>query len=198
MLDPELCEVRVRHEPFSVHMEWMSGDKGRRAIYVDGANDGRMLVRLGGWKARLPPLKLEPDGSTAMRRARYPITCIGLAALADRLIEDREQDLFVGDAVDCRFTRDVTWNDRPCHEFVVTYATRSVTPAAATYRKSIQCIDRETGLPVLVRSYGWLPGDEPVGETELDEQTLLEVYAYTDVRIGTGLGEHDFDIARRK
>ena len=42
--------VKVRHEPFSIYLKWLSGEVGREVLYVDGANDGEMFVRSGGWK----------------------------------------------------------------------------------------------------------------------------------------------------
>ncbi|GIS60946.1 MAG: hypothetical protein CM1200mP2_31710 [Planctomycetaceae bacterium] len=31
-----------------------------------------MLVKRGGWKKKLPALKLDPSGSMAMKESRYP------------------------------------------------------------------------------------------------------------------------------
>ncbi len=197
LLAPEEVDLEVRHEPFSVHMKWRNGDKGRRAVYVAGANDDRMLVRLGGWKARLPPLKLEPTGPTAMRSSRHPITSAGLLSLSNRLLANREEDLRSTAGVTCTFTRDVVWNDRPCHEFVVEYATRSSAPSAEIYRKSVQYLDGELRLPILVRNFGWPTGDVPTDPAGLDDETLLEEYAYSDIHLGVGLDDENFDVGRK-
>jgi hypothetical protein len=53
--------------------------------------------------------------------------------------------------------------------------------------------DSETGLPILVKSYGWpdaVPGSDPA---RLDETTLVEQYAYTNIRLNAGLADREFD-----
>src|SRR5262245_52009122 len=39
--------LMIRHEPFSVSMEWVapSSKKGRRTVFVAGKNNGKMLVK---------------------------------------------------------------------------------------------------------------------------------------------------------
>ncbi len=51
--DGQSIELKMRHKPFSVYMKWLSGDKGREVLYVDGVDDNRMTVHPGGWKARI-------------------------------------------------------------------------------------------------------------------------------------------------
>jgi hypothetical protein len=61
------------------------------------------------------------------------------------------------------------------------------------YRKTLHYFDRETELPVLVKSYGWpeaVPGADPA---RLDETTLVEQYAYTNIRLNAGLADREFD-----
>ena len=90
--------VKVRHQPFSVFMKWQSGDDtGKEVLYVDGVDDGQLLVRLGGLKGRiLPALKIDPFGSLALQHSRYPITKLGILALTDTLIERRELEMHDG------------------------------------------------------------------------------------------------------
>ncbi len=72
--------IKVRHLPFSVFMKWQSGDEaGKEVLYVDGKDDGELLVHLGGLKgAILPAIKIDPFGSLALEHSRYPITKLGI------------------------------------------------------------------------------------------------------------------------
>ena len=82
---------KIRHEPFSVYMKWLSGDRGRQLIYVDGQNDGKLLVQPGGIKGRLTGvLSLDPSGTLAMSDSRYPIQTAGLLALAKTILEHQK------------------------------------------------------------------------------------------------------------
>jgi hypothetical protein len=53
MGDPQVMFLKLRHRPFSVYFKWLEGDVGRELLYVDGQNDGNMIVRLGGLNERL-------------------------------------------------------------------------------------------------------------------------------------------------
>jgi hypothetical protein len=193
--NPHVCRLCVRHEPFSVQLEWLTVDRGRRAAFVEGRHDDRLLVRLGGWKARLPVLKLDPDGSTALKSSRHPVTEAGLRELTRRLIAHRKDDLETGREVTCQLHGNRLWNERPCFEFVVEYPDRAATPAHA-YRKSIQYIDREWLLPVHVLNYAWPHADESIAAGSLDEATFVESYGYTDLAFDVGLEDADFDVSR--
>ncbi len=61
----ELMRVAFLEQPFSVSLEWLEGTRrAERALYVEGENDGRMLVRpTAGWRlaARLAG-RLGKDG----------------------------------------------------------------------------------------------------------------------------------------
>ena len=90
----QVINLKCRHKPFSVYMKWIVGDKGQELLYVNGQNDDKMLVKMGGLKGRLvPTLKLDPTGSLAMKESRYPITKAGIMALAETIIEFRKKDL---------------------------------------------------------------------------------------------------------
>ncbi len=90
--DNQVINLKCRHQPFSVYMKWLVGDKGQELLYVDGQNEEKMLVKMGGLKGRLvPTLKLDPLGSLAMQESRYPITKAGIKALAETIIDFRKK-----------------------------------------------------------------------------------------------------------
>ena len=68
LLDEQTIYLKCRHQPFSIYLRWLTGDTGREVLYVDGLNEGNMVVHAGGWKARLPALTISPDSSLARNR----------------------------------------------------------------------------------------------------------------------------------
>lgn len=191
MGDEQVIQLKIRHEPFSVYMKWLVGDKGRELLYVKGQNEGNMLVHPGGWKARLvPALKLDPKGSLALRDARYPVTMIGLLNMVDEMVKLRKSDLKNHTQVQCTLVDDQEFNKRNCYGFVLVYADRKY---SELYRKCIVYIDKELSVPTYVRNYEW-PGKEQQELTgaKLDEATMIEYYTYSNVRLNQRMADIDF------
>lgn len=183
--DPHDIELRVRHEPFSVHMKW---ENGQEATYIAGENDDRMLVRKGGRLGRLlGTITLEPMGALARRECRNPITDVGLKRLAEITLHYRKRDLGLTSGVACRELPAESIGGRDCVGYVVEYDSPRVEP---TYRKSMVWIDTETHLPLAIKNYGWPEGQVAAS----DDDTLVEHYVYTDVRFQRHLTDEQFAI----
>lgn len=192
LLEGQTVAIKLRHEPFSVYMKWLTGDRGRQVIYVDGQNDDNMLVQLGGIKGRLlGTLTIDPRSSQAMSETRHSITGAGLLALARKTLEYRHRDLERGEGCQCEIHDNQTHNDRPCYVFVTTWDSPEFND---TYRKSVLYIDKELSMPVCVQNYTWAVDANP--ET-LDEDTLIEFYSYSDIQIEQDLADGDFDRTNR-
>ncbi len=180
--------VKMRHQPFSVYMKWQTFDKGRELIYVEGQNDGNILVQPGGWKGRLTgTLALDPNGRMAMSESRHPITEIGLARLAEKLLKYSYINIKRPNGWACEMHADQKVQGRDCYLFVMRYDSDQVNE---TYRKSLQYVDKELSLPLMVINYGW--GEDTDPET-IDQQTLIESYTWSDIRIDQRLASGDFD-----
>lgn len=192
LTDEQVMEVKIRHEPFSVYMKWTTGHKGRQVLYVDGEHKGRMLVKLGGWKKRLPALKLDPSGSMAMKESRYPITKAGLLELVRESLAIRRGEMAKPHGVRCQLIENHKFDGRPCYAFVVEYADRS---ASDRYRKSEMLFDRELGVPVVVRNFSW-PAEGAEGDAT-DESTLVEFYTYRNIKFQREVAGGDFDRANK-
>lgn len=188
----QTMQLKLRHKPFSLYLKWQEGgDVGREILYVDGQHEQRMLVHPGGLKGKLlPALKLEPNGSMAMAEARHPVTELGLSCLADQLISYRKRDLGLARGVRWEMMDDQKIGDRDCHCFVIEYASKEVEPV---YRKSITYIDKELLLPICVRNFGWPADGIEVTPTTIDGLTMIEYYAYSEIKFDTRLGDLDFD-----
>lgn len=196
----QTIQLKLRHKPFSVHMEWSEGgDVGRKVLYVEGQFDEKMQVRLGGSKGKvLPIMKLEPTGSLAMKESRHPITEMGLLQLAELIHKYRTRDLTLKQGVRWQMIPEQKFMDHLCDCWIVEYDSRDIEPV---YRKSITYIDRDLSLPICVKNFGW--PEEGAAEADaadaaaLDEATLIEYYGYTDIKLETRLTENDFDKLRR-
>lgn len=187
--DGQTCSVKMRHEPFSVYMKWIGGsDKGQQLIYVEGQNDNNMLVQPGGIKGRLTGvLSLDTHGSLAMSKSRHPIQQAGLLEMARTILRYREADLARGQGYECEMHSDQTFNDRPAYLFITIYDAPEFNQ---DYRKSILYVDKELAMPVCVQNFTWAKDADP---EKLDEQTLIEFYSYSDIKMDQRLGETDFD-----
>jgi len=86
----EVVDVAFREEPFSVLMKWKSPPVGRadRALYVEGANDGKTLARPAGRAARflVGIVARDSDGPDARAAGRYPLPEFGLKKGTERTL----------------------------------------------------------------------------------------------------------------
>ena len=192
LLDEVTLGIKVRHQPFSVYMKWQRGDEGgKEVLYVDGGNDGHLLVRLGGLKGRiLPALKIDPFGSLALRQSRYPITKLGILALTDTLIERRELEMQEKVVPRVEQKPDADCGGRPCSVYVFEVFDAQRSPV---YRKSVQYIDRQWNVPLRVANYTWPEPGQSLQGPALDESTLIEYYMYSEIVADARLTDVDFD-----
>jgi hypothetical protein len=195
LVDGELLEeqtmlLKCRHKPFSIYLQWLTGDVGRELLYVEGTNDGEMLVHGGGWKARLPALSISPTSSLAMKESRYPVTSAGLKALVDIILRIHADDLVKNNIERCDQLPDQDFDGRKCAVFVVYYKNAELSP---TYRKSIVLIDKAWNIPLYTRNFCWPADQAPETAEELDDATLIEFYTFTDIQFRQQLAEVDFD-----
>ena len=190
LLDEQTISIKCRHHPFSVYMAWHTGSPGREVIYIQGQNNGKMIVHEGGWKSRIPALTLATDCMLAMRDARYPVTTAGLVGLIEIMRGVHQDDLVRSNYASCDIDHHRQFDGRPCSMFTTRYKSRVESP---TYRKSITLIDHEWNVPLHSRHFEWLNSNEAMSEEQLDEATLLECYSFTELNIGCGLTDHDFD-----
>ncbi|HEX6983743.1 MAG TPA: DUF1571 domain-containing protein, partial [Planctomycetaceae bacterium] len=190
LTERQTMRIKLRHEPFSVYMKWIEGKPGQELLYVDGQNDGEMVVRPGGLKGRiLGVIKLDPNGGMAMRESRHPVTEAGLLRLAEKVLDYRYNESSWLDGYTC--TEDEAEVDgRSCHRFTIVYDSPNV---RRDYRKSVIYIDREHLVVTKIENYGW-PG-ETLPADRLDTETLLEAYGYTDINFETQLAAADFSAA---
>lgn len=213
----QTIEMKLRHEPFSVYMKWLTVKEGQEVLFVTGELDDRMLVKKGGMLSRIPSIKLPPDSSLALKESRHPVTDAGILKLTEKLLKYRVIDMTRLDKVKCDFIPGQSIAGRKCYCFDVNYADPETEPL---YRRSITWIDEELSIPICVKNYTWekAAGEEADEEeeeiVEEDEEspeagdmladaatpedpTLIEFYTFTDVTFEKQVNPHSFDSANK-
>ncbi|MEZ6122522.1 MAG: DUF1571 domain-containing protein [Planctomycetaceae bacterium] len=188
--EAQTISLKVQHAPhFAVYMKWQNGERGRQVLFSEAYDDGCMVVKFGGLKRILPAIRVDPNCSQAMAESRYPVTQAGVLGMSRKILQHREHDLTLGDAVICEHLPDQTFDERVCHQFRIRYASPEVNE---TYRKCLILVDAERHIPLMVRSHTWSRDSGSVSEDELDGMTLIESYSFTRVNVSSGLVAMDF------
>lgn len=183
LTEKQQIDLRVRHKPFSVHMKWV--DEGREAIFVEGQNNNKLVVKPGGLAALVGTLELDPKGETAMEEARYPITEAGMLMLIEKVMAHQKPLLKNQNGVTCRqSTKRCEGEDCDC--FVLTYDAPSICDGYAT---TTLHISRESGLLVSIENHRF-------DKSSKSGTSLAEHYVFTDVKPDIGFSDGDFKLAR--
>ena len=126
-------------------------------------------------------LTLRPDGPLATEGRRYPVTDIGIENLVKKLIEVIENDVQYGEC-EVQVFRNAKLNQRVCTHIQVVHPVRR---SHFTYHKATVFVDDELKSAHYFASYDWpkRPGDDP---------SLLEEYAYTQLKLNVGFSNLDF------
>jgi hypothetical protein len=116
----EYAYIRVRHEPFSVYMYLLApaNIRGCQVMYVEGRNDGKMLIRSIGCGVTLA---IKPDSPLAMTETRYPISTIGIENLAAAFAKRARRDKELPAECDVRFFDGTKVNRRSTTMIQVTH-----------------------------------------------------------------------------
>jgi hypothetical protein len=177
-------QMKFRTEPFSVYLRFVNPENaGREVLYVEGRNNNQMLAReKSGLKSLVGTVSLDPNGEMALAEARYPVTRIGLANLAEGVIQQWEKEAAYGET-EVKYYPEAKLGDRAAIVIESTHPVRRPQFRSALTRL---WIDKETRLPVRVQQYDFpaTPGGQPV---------LVEDYTYTQIEPNVGLTDLDFD-----
>lgn len=194
--DYEYLATKVRRQrrsddqiavPFAVYIKFLGPTKirGRQALYVQGENEGKMLVRNGGSRFNYVTLKLDPTSAAALRESRYPITELGLDAFTERLIDYTLSDIRndpAGENSVLKFFHEASVDDRPCLHIQVVHPERH---EDVSYHMANIYIDNELQMPIRVETYDWPKEDG-------DPLVLQEEFTFTRLKLNVGLTDTDF------
>jgi hypothetical protein len=185
--EQEVAYIKVRHDPFSVHLFFLKPHRGRECLYVEGANEGKLLAREGsGLKRRVGVVKLDPDGHFAMAGQKYPITKIGVRKLTSELIDVATNDVNFGE---CEVLTSQTeigaqgGEKRPVTLITVIHPTPR---RSFRFHKAEVFIDNELRVPIRYAAYMWPASPE-------EQPPLEEAYTYVNMQVNNGFTDADFD-----
>lgn len=194
--DLEVANVKIRNRkevggslevPFGVYIRFVKPAKvaGREALWVEGANNGKMI----GHKAKGETVLtvsawLLPTSNLAMAGQLYPITEIGIENLILKLIERGNKERNHKDL-------QVKWAEtklqgRPCRVLTLLHPQKN---PQFDFHKAEIFIDREYNLPVRYAAYDW----PSAANGKLSAKDVLEEYTYTELEFNVGLTDADFD-----
>jgi hypothetical protein len=174
-------------EPMSVFMQYLAPGtlKDRRILYVQGENNGMMLIRKGGRTFKYVKLEVDPNGAAAKKESNYPITNIGFDKIIERLLESVTEDIKndpTGANTQVSHFRNAKVSDRVCTHINVVHPKRGI---GIQFHKASLYVDDELHVPIRLVVYGWPPSDG-------GDLPLLEEYTYVNLKLNVGLTDEDF------
>lgn len=174
-------------QPLSVLLEFLgpSDVEGRRALFVAGENNNKLLVRKGGRRFGYLVVDIDPFGPSVKRESLMPITEIGFSHLLDRTIRTLQQDVAAdpsGDNTIVEHIKTAKINDRPCEMLRITHPLRR---DGLQFFSASMSIDSELHVPVRFDVYDWpeAPGQQP---------PLMAEFTYTNVTLNANLDDAIF------
>jgi hypothetical protein len=174
-------------QPFSVYMEHLAPKRlaGRRMLYVEGANDGKILVRKGGSSFRFVTLNVSLDSPAARRESLLPISDVGFEKMAESFYQKIQQDMGVdesGENTRVEYFKQARINGRPTTRVKVTHPRPQ---DGLSFHIANVYIDDEYQVPVRVDTYDWPQSGE-------SQPLLINEFTYVDLKINIGLSNEDF------
>lgn len=180
--DTEVAYIKVRHEPFSVWMYFLTPHKGRECLYVEPGDGtkGKLMARDCGWRSRFGVVELDPDGRLALKGQKYPIYKLGVRNLTAELIDVASNDI---QYQECEVT---TKPSKINGRAVTMIESRHPTPRSNfRYHIAQIFIDNELKVPIRYAAYLW-------PENEGEQPPLEEAYTYLNIKVNNGFTDSDF------
>lgn len=174
--------------PLAVYMEFRgpSDLAGRRALYVEGENNGKVLVRKGGDRFAYVVTEISPDGPSARTESLLPITQSGFTPMLEALIGVLEVHAAAdpnGQNTKVERIAGAKLNDRACDVIKISHPRRQ---DDLTFHAISIFIDAELHVPVRIAKLDWPQEPE-------DAPPVIAEYNYTHVKLNVGLADRMFD-----
>ena len=178
----QTIRMKVRHDPFSVYMNFEEPHAGREVIFVEGRNNNNLLVHEAGFASLIGTLELAPTSSQAMAENRYPITKAGIQKMMEAVIEQWEAETKYGES-EVKYFEDAKIGDVKCR---VIESTHPQPRKQFKFHITRVWIDEQLGLPVRVQQFGFpaKSGAKP---------PVVEDYTFSDIKAEVRLTDRDFD-----
>ncbi len=186
----EIIDMKVRHEPFSVYMHFLKPKEidGQIVSFIDGQNDGKMIVKPVGIQGVFGPVAILTDGALAMKDQRYPITRAGFVHLTEDLIKVGLMDRKYGECK-VRTFKGAKVGERVC---TVTEVIHPVRRKNFRFYRARIFVDDELDIPIRYAAWTW--PEEMGAKGEKGKPVLEEEYTYTNLKLNPGLTDADFKV----
>lgn len=179
--------------PMSIYLEFLGPQKvaGRRVLFIEGENDGKMMVRNGGKHFDYVTVNIEPDGESAREESLVPITQSGfnriLAQMIDVLERHRRADPS-GANTQVKRIVGAKINKRPSSVIRIVHPRKQ--PGLEFHEANV-FVDDELRVPVRVDFSLW-----PTRANQ--KPPLAAEYTYTELKLNPNLPDSTFSPARLK
>ncbi|MGD9720908.1 MAG: DUF1571 domain-containing protein [Pirellulales bacterium] len=194
--DHQYIDLWVREEvrsgqravvPLSIYMEFLAPKNvsGRRVLFVNGQNDGKMLVRNGGKHFDYVVVDVDPFGESAKEESLVPVTETGFNQILTQMIAVLERHATAdptGQNTRVEQVSGAKLDKRPCKVIRITHPRHQ--PGFEFHQANV-FVDDELHVPVRV-DYADFPAHE--GGTP----PLIAEYTYTNLKMNVGLSEASF------
>jgi hypothetical protein len=184
--------LKIRHEPFSVLIDYVMPDRGMRAYYH--ASEGKLHTTAF-------PFPLDPNGALAKSRSKNSVAEAGLLNAIQRFCQRWETEKKLGltrvtiqDDLSLKLKVEGEKKERELSCVLITTIHDPKDRAkfqeinVAFYVTKVY-FDKKTGLPFKMEGYDWPTKEKPEGE-------LLEGYTYLDLETNVGLADKDFTLRK--
>jgi hypothetical protein len=178
----QTIKMKVRHEPFSVYMNFVDPHAGREVIFVEGRNNNNLLVHEAGFASLIGTLELAPTSGQAMAENRYPITKAGIQKMAETVIEQWEEESKFGET-EVKYFEDAKIGSVKCR---VIESTHPQPRKQFKFHITRVWIDEKLGFPIRVQQFGF-PAKS--GATP----PAIEDYTFSEIKAEVRLTDRDFD-----
>jgi outer membrane lipoprotein-sorting protein len=171
--DPEI-QVKFKR-PGHYYFKWGKGEfEGQEVIYVKGKNNNRILGHVGGI-FRFITLRLNPEGSIAMKRHHHSLNNSGMQKIFNILNNSYTRHIKTGTGI-IELTGEGMIDNRAA------WVIRAEFPENMGYynAKILLYMDKEHMLPIKVTVYDW-------------SDVIYEEYTFHNLKLDVGLNEKDFD-----
>ncbi len=178
-------------QPLSIYLHFL-GPKNvadRRLIFVEGANQGKILVRNGGKHFDYVVADVDPNSDAAREETLVPVTEIGFNRLLARMIhvlERHRQVDVTGENTTAERIRGAKINGRQCTVIRITH--QRPMPGLEFHQANV-FVDDELHAPVRVDYSDW-------PKLEGRPAPLIAEYTYTDLKLNVNLPDSTFSPSR--
>ena len=183
-------EINGKKMPLAVHLTFLKPKSvhGRTVIFIDGQNNGEMMVRRGGERLQNVVVNVDPTSDLAKNESLMHIGHLGFDSMVSEILAQIRKDIQAdptGSNTQLKISRNATINQRPCTSIQIVHPNKA---EGLLYHRAEFFVDNEIHLPVRVAAFDWpKDGKEP---------ELMGEFTYTKVKINVGLTDADFDMSR--